>query len=178
MNVDMQGYIVRLSNFITHVGAVIFVAWSAESPRSAYKLLLGQIFIMFIAMLVAVKRNQLSIDDAHFAVILTRPPLCIYCVLLVLPRLLVTTLAGKANRTVRNLGLLWTQPALACTGLWKDLYCRAVFDGCFGVVLLALCLVLNISVQLNTHTKFYVCLRAIAAHGKTSRLGFDAERCR
>ncbi|KAJ7743832.1 hypothetical protein B0H16DRAFT_998603 [Mycena metata] len=155
MNADMQGYIVRLSNFITHVGAAIFVAWSADSPRSAYKLLLGQIFVMFIAMLVAVKRNQLSIDDAHFAVILTRSPLCIYCMLLVLPRLFVTALAGKASNTVRNLGLLWTQPALAWTGLQTDLYSRAVFDGCFGALVLTLCLVLNVSVRLNGHLKFY-----------------------
>ncbi|KAJ7037350.1 hypothetical protein C8F04DRAFT_409476 [Mycena alexandri] len=55
----------------------MFVAWSAESPRSAYKLLLGQFFVMFIALLVSIKQNQLSIDDAQFAVILTRSPLTI-----------------------------------------------------------------------------------------------------
>ncbi|KAF7335597.1 hypothetical protein MVEN_02214100 [Mycena venus] len=155
MNPDMQGYLVRLSNFLTHIGVAILIGWSTKSPRTYYGLLFLQIIFVLIGVLVSIRRNQIGIDDAEFAVILTRSPVCTYCVLLVLPRLFVKSLAPKANSAVCNLKRLSTDPAVAWKGLIADLNCQAVFDGLCGIFTLVLCLALNISVQLNGFTKVY-----------------------
>ncbi|KAJ7915791.1 hypothetical protein B0H13DRAFT_388995 [Mycena leptocephala] len=155
MNPDMQGYIVRLSNFITHIGVAMLIAWSTKSPRSYYGLLLLQMIFIMIGVLISIRRNQLSIDDAEFAVLLTRSPICAYCMFLVLPRLFIKTVANRAKSAVLNLKFLSTAPAIAWNGFMTDLCCREIFDGLCGVLILFLCLALDISVQLNGITKIY-----------------------
>ncbi|KAJ7794420.1 hypothetical protein B0H14DRAFT_2923104 [Mycena olivaceomarginata] len=155
MNPDMQGYIVRLSNFVTHIGVAMLIAWSTKSPRSYYQLLFAQIFFILIGVLISIRRNQISIDDAEFAVILTRSPICTYCVLFVLPRLFIKTLGGRLKNAVHNLKQLPTDPAVAWRELIIVLNYQAIGDGLCGGLILVLCLALDISVQLNGITRVY-----------------------
>lgn len=133
----------------------MLIAWSPKSPRSYYGLLLLQMISIIIGVLISIRRNQLSIDDAEFAVILTRSPLCAYCMFLVLPRLFMKTVAHRAKSAVHNLKLLPTAPTVAWNGLMTDLGSQAIFDGLCGVLTLLSCLVLDVSVQLNPITKSY-----------------------
>ncbi|KAJ7695544.1 hypothetical protein B0H14DRAFT_3042138 [Mycena olivaceomarginata] len=121
MNPDMQGYIVRLSILLPNIGVAMLIAWSTKSPRSYYQLLFAQIFFILIGVLISIRRNQI--------IILTRSPICTYCVLFVLPRLFIKTLGV--------------------------LDCQAIADGLCGGLILVLCLALDISVQLNGITRVY-----------------------
>ncbi|KAF7378338.1 hypothetical protein MSAN_00259800 [Mycena sanguinolenta] len=152
-NPDMQGYIVRLSNFVTHIGAAILIATSPRSPRFYYAWLFLQIFFILLGVLISIHRDQISISDAEFAVLLTRSPICTYCVLFVIPRLFVNTLAPKLHNAVRNIRRL--PRSMGWNELKRDLGSRAVFDGFFGALILLLCLTLDISVRFNAITKFY-----------------------
>ncbi|KAJ6467743.1 hypothetical protein C8R45DRAFT_1171145 [Mycena sanguinolenta] len=153
INPDMQGYIVRLSNFVTHIGAAILIATSTRSPRSYYALLFLQIFFILLGVLISIRRNQISISDAEFAVLLTRSPICTYCVLFVLPRLFINTLAPKVHNAVCTIRRL---PGSRAWSEFKAcLSSRAVFDGCCGALILFLCLVLDISVRFNPISKIY-----------------------
>ncbi|KAJ7133246.1 hypothetical protein C8R44DRAFT_730427 [Mycena epipterygia] len=113
MNPDMQGYVVRVSNFVTHLGAAILIAWSDKSPRSYYTMLYFQIVFVLIGVFASIGRGQFNIDDVQFAVMLTNSPICAYCVLLVLPRLFMKMLPGQARGALNNLKLLPTDPAPA-----------------------------------------------------------------
>ncbi|KAJ7278702.1 hypothetical protein C8J57DRAFT_147696, partial [Mycena rebaudengoi] len=155
MNPDMQGYVVRVSNFVTHSGIAILIAWSNKDPRYYYGILFLQMVFILIAVLISVRRDELSIGDAEFAVTLTRSPLSAYCVLLVLPRLLMKTLSGRATSVLLNLKLLPTDPETAWSQLTTELHSQPVTDGLYAVLIIFLCLTLNISVQLNDFTHFY-----------------------
>ncbi|KAF8168843.1 hypothetical protein K438DRAFT_244959 [Mycena galopus ATCC 62051] len=148
-NPDIQGYFVRLCNFITHIGVAILIAWSTKSPRSYYGLLFSQIISILISVFISIGRNQISISDAEFAVLLTRSPICAYCVLLVLPRLFIKTLPGRIESATQHFK----------RGAWKellaDLNCRVVADGLCGLLVLGLCLALDISVRFNGITHLY-----------------------
>ncbi|KAJ7642611.1 hypothetical protein DFH06DRAFT_1213997 [Mycena polygramma] len=159
MNPDMQGYIVRISNFVTHIGVAMLIAWSdKKNPRSYYAMLFLQIVFILIGVLACIRRDQLSIDDAEFAVTLTRSPICAYCVCLVLPRLFVQALRQKARSAFKNLQILFSFSAdrsAAWNALIGDLKCRPVFDGFCAILVLLLALALNLSVQFNHIIKLY-----------------------
>ncbi|KAF8175678.1 hypothetical protein K438DRAFT_86862 [Mycena galopus ATCC 62051] len=148
-NPDIQGYFVRLCNFMTHIGVAVLIAWSTKSPRSYYALLFSQIMSILLSVFISIGRNQISISDAEFAVLLTRSPICAYCVLLVLPRLFIDTLPNRIQNAVQHLK----------QGAWKELLaelnCRVVTDGLCGFLALILCLALDISVRFNGTTHLY-----------------------
>ncbi|KAF8168849.1 hypothetical protein K438DRAFT_1856242 [Mycena galopus ATCC 62051] len=153
-NPDIQGYFVRLCNFITHIGpsllqTAILIAWSPKSPRSYYGLLFSQIFSILISVFISIGRNQISISDAEFAVLLTRSPICAYCVLMVLPRFFIKAFPNRIQNATQHLK----------RGAWKellaDLNCRVVTDGLCGFLALILCLALDISVRFNGTTHLY-----------------------
>ncbi|KAJ7609873.1 hypothetical protein FB45DRAFT_943140 [Roridomyces roridus] len=153
MNPDVQGYIVRLSNCISHIGVAALIAWSSKSPRDYYRQLYFQLIPILIALFVSTRRGTLSIDDVEFAVLLTRSPICTYCALLVLPRLFVKSLPPSATRVCRNSKLLLTDIERGWKELKGDL--TVVLDACCGALILVLCLALNISVELNGITELY-----------------------
>ncbi|KAJ7056088.1 hypothetical protein C8F01DRAFT_1373082 [Mycena amicta] len=154
MNPDMQGYVVRVSNFVTHLGTAMLIAWSNKSPRSYYRMLFLQILFILIGVFASIGRDQLNIDDVRFAVILTHSPTCAYCVLLVLPRLLIKTLPDRARALLNDLP---ADHALASSwNRWmSELNSTSVTDGFYGVLIAVLCLALNISVQSNGLTHLY-----------------------
>ncbi|KAJ6538276.1 hypothetical protein DFH09DRAFT_1399716 [Mycena vulgaris] len=125
MNPDMQGYVVRVSNFVTHLGAAILITWSNKNPRRYYMMLFLQIAFILIGVFASIGRDQLSIGDAQFAVILTYSPTCAYYVLLVLPRLFRKTLPARARSALNNPKRLPMEPALArLNQLMTELNCN------------------------------------------------------
>ncbi|KAJ7133223.1 hypothetical protein C8R44DRAFT_977475 [Mycena epipterygia] len=114
-----------------------------------------QIVFVLIGVFISIGRDQLNISDVQFAVMLTNSPTCAYCVLLVLPRLFVKTLPGRARGALHNLKLLPTDPAPAWNGLMTELNCQSVADGFCAALIVLLCLGLNISVQSNGLTQLY-----------------------
>lgn len=133
----------------------MLIAWSSKNPRSYYGLLFLQLIFVIVGALACIRPGQLSINDAEFAIILTRSPICAYCVCLVLPRLFIKTLPRRLGSAVQNLKLLWTNPAAAWNELKTDLCDQPTWDGLCAVFILVLSLALNISVQLNGVTNMY-----------------------
>ncbi|KAF5363191.1 hypothetical protein D9758_008312 [Tetrapyrgos nigripes] len=86
-NPDMQGYVVRLSCFFSHLGIAILISQSKHSRRSCYiKVLFPMLFIL-LGTLSSIGRGQLNIADVHFAIIQSRSPVFVYMLLFVLPDL-------------------------------------------------------------------------------------------
>ncbi|KAK7018211.1 hypothetical protein R3P38DRAFT_2981776 [Favolaschia claudopus] len=153
MNPDMQGYLVRLSNFITHLGVAILIAGSNSNPRKHYSNLFAQSTFILVGVFISIHRNQIDISDAEFALHLTRSPTCIYLVLLVIPRLFMKSFLPFARHATQNIRF-WSN-GTAWKELWIALTTPGVVDsfcGAFGVLS---CLALNISVQLNSIGNFY-----------------------
>ncbi|KAJ6580038.1 hypothetical protein DFH09DRAFT_324615 [Mycena vulgaris] len=155
MNPDMQGYVVRVSNFVTHLGAAILITWSNKNPRRYYAMLFLQIVFILIGVFASIGRDQLNVDDAQFAIILTHSPTCAYYVLLVLPRLFLKTLPARARSVLNNPKLLPTEAAPAWNQLLTELNCQPVTDGLCAALIVLICLALNVSVQSNGLTHLY-----------------------
>ncbi|KAF8168846.1 hypothetical protein K438DRAFT_1856235 [Mycena galopus ATCC 62051] len=121
----------------------------ANPDIQGYFVRLCSIFSILISIFISIGRNQISISDAEFAVLLTRSPICAYCVLLVLPRLFIKKLPGRIESATQHL----------TRGAWKELLaelnCRALADGLCGFLALILCLALDLSVQFNGTTHLY-----------------------
>ncbi|KAK7443457.1 hypothetical protein VKT23_015630 [Stygiomarasmius scandens] len=104
-NPDMQGYAVRLSSFVIHLGIAILLTRS-DNPRSCYAKILLQILFILIGTLSSISRNQLNVADAQFTIVQTRSPVCVYILLFIIPRLFFHNSMYKqigAQKTARKL---------------------------------------------------------------------------
>ncbi|KAF9056720.1 hypothetical protein BDP27DRAFT_641154 [Rhodocollybia butyracea] len=79
-NPDMQGFAVRLSNFIVNICLVILIRYSEENIAESLSVLLLQIYTLLVCAFISMIQKQLSIADAHFAVTSTVSPLSLYLV--------------------------------------------------------------------------------------------------
>ncbi|KAJ3734284.1 hypothetical protein DFJ43DRAFT_993883 [Lentinula guzmanii] len=77
-NPDMQGYAVRLSNFIVNVCLALLIRYSEEDVAESVSVLLLQVYTLLVCAFVSLIRKQLSIADAHFALTSTVSPLALY----------------------------------------------------------------------------------------------------
>ncbi|KAJ4500710.1 hypothetical protein C8R41DRAFT_913796 [Lentinula lateritia] len=77
-NPDMQGYAVRLSNFIVNVCLALLIRYSEESVSESVSALLLQVYTLMLCAFISLIRKQLSVADAHFALTSTVSPLAVY----------------------------------------------------------------------------------------------------
>ncbi|KAJ3853212.1 hypothetical protein EV368DRAFT_39360 [Lentinula lateritia] len=77
-NPDMQGYAVRLSNFIVNVCLALLIRYSEESVAESVSALLLQVYTLMLCAFISLIRKQLSVADAHFALTSTVSPLAVY----------------------------------------------------------------------------------------------------
>ncbi|KAJ3714292.1 hypothetical protein C8R42DRAFT_748601 [Lentinula raphanica] len=98
-NPDMQGYAVRLSNFIVNVCLALLIRYSEEDIAESVTVLLLQIYTLLACAFISLIRKQLSVADAHFALTSTVSPLALY-----LLYASVRTLFRKSSYLFRRLG--------------------------------------------------------------------------
>ncbi|KAJ3817757.1 hypothetical protein F5880DRAFT_1336944 [Lentinula raphanica] len=77
-NPDMQGYAVRLSNFIVNVCLGLLIRFSEENVADSITVLLLQIYTLLTCTFISLARKRLSVADAHFALTSTVSPLALY----------------------------------------------------------------------------------------------------
>ncbi|KIK63105.1 hypothetical protein GYMLUDRAFT_41418 [Collybiopsis luxurians FD-317 M1] len=77
-NPDMQGYAVRISNFIVNLCLAILIRYSNEDVIESVSVLLLQIYTLLVSAFISLIRKKLSVADAHFAITSTVSPLAIY----------------------------------------------------------------------------------------------------
>ncbi|KAJ3966617.1 hypothetical protein EV361DRAFT_555741 [Lentinula raphanica] len=98
-NPDMQGYAVRLSNFIVNVCLALLIRYSEEDIAESVTVLLLQIYTLLACAFISLIRKQLSVADAHFALTSTVSPLALYLLYASL-----RTLFHKSSYLFRRLG--------------------------------------------------------------------------
>ncbi|KAJ4477156.1 hypothetical protein J3R30DRAFT_3753923 [Lentinula aciculospora] len=93
-NPDMQGYAVRLSNFIVNVclggsyctalfmpdklSTALIIRYSEEDVAESVSVLLLQVYTLMVCAFISLIRKQLSVADAHFSLTSTVSPLALY----------------------------------------------------------------------------------------------------
>ncbi|KAJ3714288.1 hypothetical protein C8R42DRAFT_726767 [Lentinula raphanica] len=110
-NPDMQGYAVRLSNFIVNVCLGLLIRFSEENVADSVTVLLLQVYTLLICTFISLIRKQLSVADAHFALTSTVSPLALYLLYAALRTLLrrssyLFRRLGDDNRTYLALSIL------------------------------------------------------------------------
>ncbi|KAF5377329.1 hypothetical protein D9757_008006 [Collybiopsis confluens] len=111
-NPDMQGYAVRLSNFIVNVCLALLIRYSDEDVDESVSVLLLQIYTLLVSAFISMIRKNLNVADAHFAITSTVSPLSIYLLyaslrkLMKKPSYLFRRLGKGSSRTYIILSLL------------------------------------------------------------------------
>ncbi|ESK87179.1 hypothetical protein Moror_5873 [Moniliophthora roreri MCA 2997] len=77
---DMQGFAVRLSALVANICAAILVTWSEEVVKEWVNIIMLQNYTILICAAVVMARRDLSISDAHFAIVVTASPLSLHFV--------------------------------------------------------------------------------------------------
>ena len=102
----------------------VLLAWSNKKRRSCHTILLSQILPILISTLLSIKRNQLTVDDAQFAIIQTRSPVMVY--------ILFDNFLSFLHHST-----------------WKQNLRLSLFDRAAAIFLIALCLVINFVIQFS-----------------------------
>ncbi|KAJ3755471.1 hypothetical protein EV360DRAFT_85878 [Lentinula raphanica] len=82
LDLDMQGYAVRLSNFVVNVCLALLIRHSEEDFQVADSVtaVLLQNYTLLSCTFISLIRKRLSVADAHFCLTLTISPLALYLV--------------------------------------------------------------------------------------------------
>ncbi|KAE9407790.1 hypothetical protein BT96DRAFT_84480 [Gymnopus androsaceus JB14] len=78
LNPDMQGYAVRISNFVVNACLALIIRYSEESVLDSVSVILLQVYTLLVCAFITMIRKQLSVADAHFAITSTVTPLSVY----------------------------------------------------------------------------------------------------
>ncbi|PVG03833.1 hypothetical protein CPB86DRAFT_308002 [Serendipita vermifera] len=80
-NLDMQGFFVRLSLFVSQICYVILLSFSRERVTTVVSSVLLQNYALLIGSLASISREKLSPNDIHFAISAVHSPVFHYLLL-------------------------------------------------------------------------------------------------
>ncbi|KIK66150.1 hypothetical protein GYMLUDRAFT_960611 [Collybiopsis luxurians FD-317 M1] len=128
---DMQGYAVRLSNFVVNVCLVILIRYTSKDVAESISVLLLQIYTLLICAFISMYRKKLSVADAHFAITSTISPLSLYLLYAAIRRIL-----RKSSYLFRRLGpnstLIYAMLSLLVLPMWLTMDALIYFANVFS----------------------------------------------